>query len=123
MPIISIRPVVLIVEDEFLIRMSAANAFDDGGFVVLEAEHSAAAMLIATDQLHIDLLFTDVNMPGAMDGIELAEHLFALRPLLKVIVTSGQPLSRTIGHLAARFMPKPYDFLGLCGAANRLMAA
>ncbi len=115
--------VVLIVEDEVLIRLNAIDAFEDGGFTVIEAEHSAAALLVALDNPRIDLLFTDVNMPGAMDGIGLAEHLLALRPLLRIIVTSALPLVRGVAHLNARFVPKPYEVLGLCGIGEELLAA
>lgn len=115
--------VVLVVEDEMLIRQNALDAFADGGFVVLEAEDSAAAILIALLHPQIDLLFTDVNMPGEMNGIGLAEHLFALRPALKIVVTSALPLLRDVSHLNARFLPKPYRVLELCDMAEATLAA
>jgi CheY-like chemotaxis protein len=115
--------VVLIVEDEMFVRMSAVDAFEDGGFTVIEAEHSAAAILVALDNPQIDLLFTDVDMPGEMNGISLAEHLFALRPLMAIIVTSALPLARRIDHLNARFLPKPYAVMELCGIGEELLAA
>ena len=114
---------VLVVEDEALIRLNAVASFNDGGFVVIEAEHSAAAILIALDHPEIDLLFTDVNMPGAMNGVSLAEHLFALRPKMKIIVTSAQPLLRSVGDLKAHFLPKPYEMLSLCRIGSELLAA
>ncbi len=115
--------VVLVVEDETLIRWNARDALADAGFVALEAEDSAAAILIALRNPRIDLLFTDVNMPGAMNGIELAEHLFALRPELKIVVTSALPLVRDVSHLGAGFLPKPYRVLGLCEMAEAMLAA
>ncbi len=115
--------VVLVVEDEPLIRWNARDAFADGGFAVLEAEHSAAAILVALGHPRIDLLFTDVNMPGDMNGIDLAEHLFALRPELKIVVTSALPLLRDVSHVGARFLTKPYRVLSLCDMANELLAA
>jgi CheY-like chemotaxis protein len=115
--------IVLIVEDEFLIRMNAVDAFENGGFTVIEAEHAAEAIVIALDYPNIDLLFTDVNMPGDMNGISLAEHLFTLRPGLKIIVTSALPLLRQVDHLRARFLPKPYAVLGLCALGEELLAA
>ena len=114
---------VLFVEDEALIRMSAVDCFNDGGGVVIEAEHSAAAILMALDHPEIDLLFTDVNMPGTMNGISLAEHLFALRPSIKIIVTSTLPLPRSVDHLKAHFLPKPYEALSLCRISEGLLAA
>jgi CheY-like chemotaxis protein len=117
------RLVVLIVEDEDLIRLCAADAFDPEVYEIFEAEHSAAAIIMALDLPRIDLLFTDVNMPGAMNGIELAEHLFALRPALKIIVTSALPLLRNLDHLQAHFLPKPYDLGVLEPTAHGLLAA
>lgn len=117
------RHIVLVVEDETLVRLDAADAFQDGGFAVLEAEHAAGAILIALDNPRIDLLFTDVNMPGVMNGISLAEHLFALRPNMKIIITSALPLLREVDHLNARFLPKPYEVTGLCGLGEELLAA
>jgi CheY-like chemotaxis protein len=117
------RRVVLIVEDEVLIRLAAIDTFNDFGFAVLDAEHSAAAILISAETPHIDLLFTDVNMPGEINGISLAEHLFALRPLLKIIVTSALPLLRQVDHLNARFLPKPYETDALSSMSGDLMAA
>lgn len=114
--------VVLVVEDEVLIRIGAVDAFQDGGFIVIEAEHSAAALLTALEYPHIDLLFTDVNMPGDLDGIGLAEHLFTLRPCMKII-TSALPLLRNVDHMKASFLPKPYDVLGLCSLGEGLLAA
>jgi CheY-like chemotaxis protein len=115
--------VVLVVEDETLIRQNALDAFADAGFEVLEAEDSAAAIVIARLHPRIDLLFTDVNMPGDMNGIGLAEQLFALRPGLKIVVTSALPLLRDVSHLKARFLPKPYSVLGLCDMAEAMLAA
>jgi CheY-like chemotaxis protein len=115
--------IVLVVEDEVLIRLGAVDAFDEGGFIVIEAEHSAAAIQIALKYPQIDLLFTDVNMPGDMNGIGLAEHLFALRPRLKIIVTSALPLLRNVDHLKASFLPKPYEVSGLCNLSAELLAA
>jgi CheY-like chemotaxis protein len=115
--------VVLIVEDEEIIRTIAADAFQLAGFTVLEAEHSASAILIAFKNPNIDLLFTDVNMPGDMDGIRLAEHLFDARPLLKIIITSARPLARQVGHLNAHFLPKPYEVRALSHIGDNLLAA
>jgi CheY-like chemotaxis protein len=115
--------VVLVVEDDILIRWNARDALADGGFTVLEAEDSAAAILVALRHPRIDLLFTDVNMPGDMDGIDLAEHLFALRPKLKIVVTSGLSLSRDLSGVGGRFLPKPYRVQGLCEMAEAMLAA
>ena len=89
-------PVVLIVEDELLIRMVAADAFAEAGFLVFEAEHADDALLVLAQAAAVHVLFTDVNMPGSMDGIDLAEYLKASAPGLHVIVTSALPIPRPI---------------------------
>ena len=117
------KPVVLVVEDEYLIRMLAVEAFLDDGFIVLEAEHAASALLIYGGDVCIQLLFTDVNMPGEMNGIDLAERLKRLAPDLQVIITSALPILRSVDHLPAMFMPKPYIMSDVCGTARGLLAA
>lgn len=116
-------PIVLIVEDEPLIRMLAVDAFLERGYLVLEAEHAAEAILIHGAQAQIHVLFTDVNMPGALNGIELAERLKAMSPGLHVIITSALPILRPIGHLPATFFSKPYQLHEVCAAATELLAA
>jgi CheY-like chemotaxis protein len=117
------KPVVLIVEDEHLIRMLAVAAFLDEGFIVLEAEHAADALLIQGGDVRVQVLFTDVNMPGVMNGIDLAERLKALTPDLHVIITSALPVLRPVDHLPATFISKPYDIEAVCQAAVGLLAA
>ena len=120
---LSTKPVVLVVEDEDLVRMLAVDAFIDEGFVVLEAEHAAEALLIYNDAAEIHVLFTDVNMPGLLNGIDLAERLKALAPHLHVIITSALPVLRSVDHLAATFVEKPYDLQAVCETARDLLAA
>jgi CheY-like chemotaxis protein len=115
-------PVVLIVEDEPMIRMVATEAFLDAGFVVLEAEHAAEAMSIY-DGAGVALLFTDVNMPGDLNGIDLAERLFAMTPGLKIIIASALPVLRSVDHLSATFFAKPYRADAVSAAALELLAA
>ena len=117
------KPVVLIVEDECMIRMLAVDAFVDQGFLVLEAEHAAAALLIYGSAARVEVLFTDINMPGPLNGIDLAEQLKALAPRLHVIITSALPTVRPIDHLAATFVAKPYDLQTVCQTAKDLLAA
>ena len=101
--------VALVVDDEPLIRMLASEAFADAGFRVLEAGHAAEALLVFAAQSRIHVLFTDVNMPGEMDGIGLAEHLNRVAPEVHIVITSALPIQRPIGHLSATFVSKPYD--------------
>lgn len=116
-------PAVLIVEDEQLIRMLAADAFTEAGFLVFEAEHAAAALLVLAGGADVHLLFTDVNMPGVMNGIDLAEQVTAATPELLIIITSALPTQRPIDHLSAAFVAKPYDLQDVCRTAKALLAA
>jgi CheY-like chemotaxis protein len=116
-------PVVLVVEDESLLRMLAVDMFEEEGFVVLEAEHAAEALLTQAAHGDIALLFTDVNMPGELNGIDLAERLKALVPTLQIIVTSALPMLRPVDHIPAIFISKPYDTRKVREVARRLLAA
>ncbi len=116
-------PLILIVEDEYLIRMMAVDAFTDAGFLVVEAEDAAEALLMYASNGQIKVLFTDVNMPGKMNGIDLAERLKTSAPNLHVIVTSALPILRSVDHISGVFIPKPYDVREVCGSAQRLLAA
>ena len=117
------NPIVLVVEDEMLIRMLAVEAFQEEGFSVLEAEHAADALRMLADRPLIHVLFTDVNMPGEMNGIDLAEQLKAASPGLHLIITSALPILRPIEHLPARFVAKPYDPSSVIKIAKELLAA
>ena len=100
---------VLVVEDEPLIRMDIADQLQDLGFKVLEAANAreAVAMLAANDDIQV--MFTDVDMPGGMDGLKLAAAVRDRWPPVKIIVTSGHRRV-SIDDLPddSRFMPKPY---------------
>ena len=117
------NPIVLVVEDEMLIRMLAVEAFKDDGFAVLEAEHAADALQLFANQALIHVLFTDVNMPGEINGIDLAEQLKAARPGLHLIITSALPILRPVEHLPATFVTKPYDPSSVSRIARELLAA
>ena len=103
--------VVIIVEDEMLIRMSTAEDFSDAGFEVLEAENVQAALIILeaeASRLHV--LFTDVHMPGELTGVHLAHHACKRWPWIGLLVTSGQPKPADNAlPKGCRFIAKPYD--------------
>jgi DNA-binding NtrC family response regulator len=100
------RPAVLVVEDEPLVRMIAAEMIEEAGFCAFEASNAAQAVAHLKENSDIRILFTDVNMPGAMDGVGLA-HLVAERwPGVKVIVTTGR------GGIDAKDLPSGGVFLG-----------
>ena len=101
---------VLLVEDEAAIRMLAAEAITDAGFSVIEAEHGAAALeLLKTQAMRTHAIFTDVHMPGEINGVELVEYASHTWPWLRMMVTSGCAM---LGHQelpqGCRFIAKPY---------------
>ena len=104
------RPVVLIVEDDFLIRMNAAQMIADGGFDVVEAASADEALLILEDRLDITVVFTDIQMPGSMDGLKLAAAIRGRWPPIKIIATSGLvDVRRDDLPEGGRFLLKPYS--------------
>jgi two-component system, response regulator PdtaR len=101
---------ILVVEDEPVIRMMAAGALTENGFQVFEATDAAEALFVLSMHPRIDLLFTDVNMPGRMDGLGLAVRAIEGKPDLRLIVTSGRERfsdSSLPDH--GKFLMKPYD--------------
>lgn len=101
--------VVLVVEDEVLLRALAAEALRDQGFQVVEASHADEAMQLVAAGLLPDVLFTDVRMPGTRDGLQLAQELRAIQPGLVVCVASGDLDAKTGKAVAQHFFRKPYD--------------
>ena len=117
--------VVLVVEDEWLIRESLVEVLAQAGFRVLQAAQGEDAL--ATMQEHgpaIDLLFTDIRMPGRLDGLELARRARALLPGLAILIASGNWVP-TLDDLPAGslFLAKPYSFRELPGQLRTLLAA
>jgi len=103
--------VVIVVEDEPMVRMAAVGALEDAGFEVLEGKNAQAAMLILkTEGGRVQALFTDVEMPGVMDGLMLARQIHLDWPLICVMVASGQVIPGA-GEMPenSRFFRKPYD--------------
>jgi CheY-like chemotaxis protein len=102
------RAVVLIVEDKFLIRMDAINMIRSGGFEVLEAKDADEAIEILECRPDITVVFTDVHMPGSMDGLKLATAVRRWPPI-KIVATSGRAnLSAEDLPSGSRFLTKPY---------------
>lgn len=111
---------ILVVDDEPLIRMYAVDVLEDAGFVVFEAGDAEEALRLLDERPQIKVLFTDINMPGKFDGLELARRVHSLRSDVQLIITSGRqrPADSDIPDSGA-FVAKPYD-----GAAiTRLIVA
>ncbi|MBJ6128377.1 response regulator [Microvirga splendida] len=108
-PSILPRPVVLLVEDELFVRMATADALTDAGFEVIETANAQAAQEVLRRRSDIRVVFTDVQMPGSMNGLELACLVCREWPHISVVVTSGHFRPES-GHLPeeAVFIAKPY---------------
>jgi CheY-like chemotaxis protein len=115
--------VVLIVEDEMLVRENAADMLESAGYTTLQARDAAEAIAILESRDDIRVVFTDVQMPGSMDGLRLAALIRDRWPPVELIVTSGQaqPNSDELPE-RARFLPKPYSDASLVGAIAPLLA-
>lgn len=115
-------PRVLIVEDEFLIRMTLVEALSEEGFEVIEAGTGDAALPMLQADPAIRLLLTDIKLPGVLDGRELVRQARQLLPNLPVVFMSGQPdpADRSSAHEV--FISKPYTLNDICSAARRLTA-
>ncbi len=117
---------VLLVEDEGLIRLVASQTLEDEGFEVVEAWNGdeAARLLDGTDSF--DILFTDVQMPGTLDGLDLAMYARRRCPGIPVLVVSGYAaqLVTRLGVLdpAAAFIGKPYSLDEVVTVVRRLTA-
>src|SRR2546421_12468776 len=85
-----VRAVVLVVEDEMLLRMRAVDMVEDAGFTPIEAVDADEAVVILESRSDIALLFTDIQMPGSMDGLKLAHAVHERWPPIKIILVSGQ---------------------------------
>jgi two-component sensor histidine kinase/CheY-like chemotaxis protein len=104
------HPAILVVEDEMLLRMRAVDMVEDAGFTPIEAVNADDALAILESRSDIQLLFTDIQMPGSMDGLKLAYAVHERWPLIKIILVSGQlKLTDDDKPADSRFFGKPID--------------
>ena len=102
-------PRILVVDDEPLLRVFNVDMLSEAGFEVLEACDASEALSVLESTDGIRVVFTDVEMPGALDGFALAERIEARWPDIGVVVTSGRRYpERSIDAPDRRFVPKPY---------------
>ena len=117
------RPVVLIVEDELLLRMDAIDVIAAAGFDVVEAGDADEAINVLESRRDITVVFTDIQMPGSMDGLKLARAVRGRWPPIKIIATSGLV---DVGEKdlpeGGRFLRKPYGPNELAGMLRELTA-
>jgi two-component system, response regulator PdtaR len=100
---------ILLIEDEALIRMATAAMLEDAGYCVLEGQDADAALEALCAHPEIDIVITDVQMPGKIDGLKLAQIIGQDYPRIQTVVTSGRAsLSEARQCGAKKFLPKPY---------------
>jgi CheY-like chemotaxis protein len=112
-------PTILIVEDDVLVRSLVATYLRDSGFHVIEANGADEAIRFLQAELTVDIVFSDIQMPGSMDGLGLAQWMRRERPWLEIILTSGA--ARTTQE-AGPILAKPYDYAELERHIRSLLA-
>lgn len=118
------RPTVLVVEDDNLLRMDIVDMFADAGFEVIEAWSGSMAVRLLEQQPAIALVFSDVQMPGPIDGIALARVLAQRWPATVIMLCSGMVTPR-VDDLPSgvRFFSKPFSGRAISAAAHALIPA
>lgn len=116
-------PRILVVEDEFLIRLTLVEALTDEGFDVVEAETGDEALPVLEADGSIGILLTDIQLPGSLDGNALAARARVRRPNLPVLFMTGRPDPTREANGSPRdyYISKPYTLSEIC-AAVRLMS-
>ncbi len=100
---------VLVVEDEFIVRFSIADELRSAGLKVVEAATADEAWRYLQSDGRADLIFSDIQTPGSMDGVELAQRVLSQYPTIALILTSGNSKADSVDTLAP-FIGKPYQF-------------
>ncbi|WP_421951868.1 response regulator [Pelagibacterium sp.] len=113
-------PLILVVEDEPLVRLDITLAMVDAGFSVIEVPDAEQAIELLETRGSIGLVFTDVELAGALNGFDLAETVKQRWPHIPVMVTSGRAEARA--DIAASFIAKPYDNRAVISQARALAA-
>jgi CheY-like chemotaxis protein len=111
---------ILVVEDEVLIRAVIAEELRLEGFSVIEADRADDALTYIKAGEQVDLVFSDIQTPGSLNGLQLAETLRDKYPDIPVILTSGNALPRHVGIVEA-FVPKPYDVMQTIALVSEIL--
>jgi CheY-like chemotaxis protein len=117
------QPAVLVVEDDVLVRLAIADHLRDARYAVIEASNAAEALEVFASGTPVDVVFTDVQMPGSMNGLLLALWLYEHYPHVQVLVTSGKNHAAASSGLIAKnsFFDKPYRFEAVAARIRSLM--
>lgn len=114
---------VIVVEDEVIVRMDIEMSLQDEGFIVLEASNADEAIGLLDAHPEIRLMFTDIDMPGSMDGLKLAEAVRDRWPPVKIIIASGhRELRDDLLPIEGKFFSKPYDHARIISAMREMLA-
>ena len=108
------RARILVVEDEVLTRMALAEELRDAGYSVVEAANADAALAYLNTGSQIDLVLSDIQMPGSMDGLELARRLRVERPSLPVVLSSA-------GSQSGSVIAKPYSMEQVLSIISKML--
>jgi CheY-like chemotaxis protein len=116
---------ILVVEDDDDVREFAVDVLRDNGYRVIEAVNGGVAQVLLEQDLPIDLLFTDIVMPGEPDGVALAERAKELRPDLRVLYTTGFAAAGRFDHrvVHGKVLGKPYRPSQLASEVENLLAS
>lgn len=113
---------ILVAEDEEMVRLCVAEFLEDCGYRVLQASDVAEARAILSGDQHIDLVFSDVNMPGEESGFALARLVLRHYPQTKILLTSGFPHDdEEIKDLLEPLIPKPYNYDSVLGRIQNIL--
>jgi CheY-like chemotaxis protein len=116
------RRIVLVVEDDPLVRTLITNEFAADGWLVVEAAKGEEVLDLA-QEFRVGIVFTDIQLAGQLSGWDVAEELRAIRPNLPVIYTSGNATDRARQVRASLFFDKPYEPAEIVEASGQLLAA
>src|SRR5262245_59676433 len=114
---------ILLVEDELLIRLMMADQLKSRGFAIIEEADADEAVSMLSGGISFDLLLADVQMPGTLDGVELARLIRAKHPSVKVILGSAHIPLPDWAEAADAICGKPYDLAELTSTINRLVSS
>ena len=112
---------ILVVEDEVLVRVLVAEELRLAGFSVIEAGRADEALTFIKADEQVDLVFSDIQTPGSLNGLQLAETVRDKYPDIPVILTSGNALPGHVGMVEA-FVPKPYDVTQTIALMSAILA-
>ena len=116
------RVLVLLVEDEPVIRAVAAIHLEEAGFETVEAANADEAITLLESELEIRIVFTDIDMPGSMDGLKLAASIKGRWPPIKIVITTGGHAVKECDlPIGSVFIPKPYGCAQIVDTMHKLV--